>query len=589
MTLQDAKNDKAVEEKHAEDRDKLTRLHAAVTALGEAIFEWDLATDAILWSDCTSVVLDLPALEDVATRSGLNALIETDDLARLQENFVDRYNSRDPFICEYRIRTSDGDVRWIQERSTVVFNQLDEPVKVCGVLQLISKPKADQEDAVEEAPCEILCDNAAGQYGRAALVDALRKSINHCRQGESSGGYLAVGVDQLTGTDEATDETTIKAIVSAVRQRLENCLRATDVIDRVGSDRFGVVLTHCPEEDIPIVSETLLQSVRGVSVDGTDGPIDITLSIGGAAFPDVAQTAHDAFAKEDMALEKARRMGYNCYIPFHQAKKRRRSQRRNLAILHEVQQAIQEDRLVFAFQPIVECKTNGVSYYECLLRLLRDDGDVVTAAKFVPVLEQLGYARLIDHYALDLALKELDAHPNVSLALNVSSLTATDPTWLSKFVLAMRDRPGIARRLVIEITETALLQDIAESVRFVSTLRGLGCRVALDDFGAGFTSFHHLKALPVDILKIDGSFVMGMSKSYENQLLVKMLIDLATGLNMNTVAECVERQEDVDILYAQGVHQMQGYYFGRPEIERPWLKESSVVPLSIMAAGKARA
>jgi len=585
MTLQDAKNDGVTEE-----RDKLTRLHAAVTALGEAIFEWDLATDAILWSDCTPAILDLPVLEKVATRSGLNALIETDDLTRLQESFVDRYSSRDPFVCEYRIRTSDGDLRWIQERSTVAFNQFDEPVKICGVLQLISRPKVDQGDVGGDAPCEPLCDKAAGQYGRAALVDALRKAINHCRQGESSGGYLAVGVDQLIETDdEVMDEATIHSIVSAVRQQLENCLRATDVIDRVGRDRFGVVLTHCPEEDIPIVSETLLQSVRGVSVDTVNGPIDVTLSIGGAAFPDVAQTAHDAFAKADMALEKARRMGYNCYIPFHQAKMRRRSQRKNLAILHEVQQAIQESRLVFAFQPIVECKTNSISYYECLLRLLHDDGRVVTAAKFVPVLEQLGYARLIDHYALDLALKELDAHPNVSLALNVSSLTATDPTWLSKFVLAMRDRPGIARRLIIEITETALLQDIAESVRFVSTLRGLGCRVALDDFGSGFTSFHHLKALPVDILKIDGSFVMGMSKSHENQLLVKMLIDLAKGLNMNTVAECVERQEDVDILYAQGVHQMQGYYFGRPEIERPWLKESSVVPLSIMAAGKARA
>ncbi len=584
MTLQDAKKGTAVEEKQAENRNKLTRLDAAMAALGEVVFEWDLATDAILWSDRASAILDLPALEQVTTRSGLNALIETDDLTRLQESLVTRNASHSPIECEYRIRRPDGASSWIQERSTVTLDQSNDPVKICGVLRAISKPNADSEAIAASMSNE----GAAGQYNRAKLVDALSEAINRCRRDEGSGGYLAVGIEQLADVDAEWSESTIDSIVLFAHKRLEGCLRATDVIARVGRDRFGVVLTHCPEEDIPIVAETLLQSVRGAVVETENGLVRVTVSIGGAAFPDIAQTAHDAFAKADMALGKARRMGYNCYIPFHQAKIRRRSQRRNLAILHEIQQAIQENRLVFAFQPIIECETRGVAYYECLLRLLRDDVTVVTAAEFVPTLEQLGYARLIDHYALGLALKELEEHPDVSLALNVSSLTATDPTWLSKFTIALKDRPGVARRLIIEITETAALQDIAESARFVSTLRGLGCRVALDDFGAGFTSFHHLKALPVDILKIDGSFVSGMSESRENQLVVKTLVDLAKGFHMSTVAECVESKEDVEILYKQGVHQMQGYYFGRPEIERPWLKEAKVIPISIVA-GKNRA
>lgn len=585
MTLQDAKKDAVAEEKRPENRDKLARLDAAMTALGEVVFEWDLATDAILWSDCASGVLNLPALEKVSTRSGLNALIETDDLARLQETLVARYTSRDPFECEYRVRAPAGESRWLQERSAVQFNQLDEPVKICGVLRPIATPRS----SLNRAGAGTSHDKTTGQYSRAKLVDALGEAINRCRREEISGGYLAVGIDQLMEVAETSNGAAINAIADAVFQCLEGCLRATDMIGRVGRDRFGIVLAHCPEEDIPIVAETLLQSIRGTTVDTENGPVNVTISIGGAVFPDVAQTAHDAFAKADMALGKARRMGYNCYIPFHQAQMRRRSQRRNLAILHEVQQAIQENRLVFAFQPIVECETKDVAYYECLLRLLRKDDTIVTAAEFVPTLEQLGYARLIDHYALGLALKELEAHPNVVLALNVSSLTATDPTWLSKFVLALKDRPSLSRRLIVEITETAALQDIAESARFVATLRGLGCLVALDDFGAGFTSFHHLKVLPVDILKIDGTFVSGMSKSPENQLLVKTLVDLAEGFRMRTVAECVETKEDVDALYKLGVHQMQGYYLGRPEIERPWLRKSKVVPISIMAAGKSRA
>ncbi len=580
MRLQDAKTDKT-----AQKRDKLTRLHAAIAILGEVILEWDLATDAILWSDRAQLILGLPELESMTMRSAYNSLIDTDDLIRLQETPVSRYTSHDPFECEYRIHSTDGELQWIQERSAVKFNESDEPVKVCGVLRVVSRPRS----ASESAAGIVNYDEATGQYSRAKLVESLGEAINRCRRDESSGGYLAVGVDQLMELGEAWGEATVDSVIFALSQRLEGCLRATDVIGRVSHDRFGVVLTHCPEEDAPIVAGTLLQSVRGATIETAKGPVQVTVSVGGAVFPDVAQTAHDAIAKAYMALGKARRMGYNCYIPFHQAKMRRRSQRKNLAILHEVQQAIQEDNLVFAFQPIIDCETNGVAYYECLLRLLRDEETVVVAAEFVPTLEQLGYARLIDHYALGLALKELEAHPDVSLALNVSSLTATNPTWLSKFVMALKNRAGIAKRLIVEITETAALQDIAESARFVSTLRGLGCRVALDDFGAGFTSFHHLKSLPVDILKIDGSFVSGMSKNRENQLLVKTPVDLAKGFHMSTVAECVETKEDVDILYQQGVHQMQGYYFGRPEIERPWLKESKVVPIHRAIGGKNRA
>ena len=579
MQLQDAEKGKETKE-----RDELGWLQTAVAALGEVVFEWDLATDVIHWSNLSPAILNLPELRLVATRSAYNALINTDDLTRLQETLATRYTSSEPFECEYRTHSADGQMRWIRERSAVEFNKANEPVKVRGVLRPVVPPKP-----TVRAPADTDYNESAGQYGRAKLVDSLSEAINRCRRDEGSGGYLAVGIDQLMDAGEEWSEPTIDAIIFTVGQRLEGCLRSTDAIRRVSRDRFGVVLTHCPEEDVPIVAETLLQSVRGATVETARGSISITVSIGGAVFPDVAQTAHDAIAKADMALGKARRMGYNCYIPFHQAKMRRRSQRRNLAILHEIQEAIQEKRLVFAFQPIMDCATNEIPYYECLLRLKRDANTVVAAAAFVPALEQLGYARLIDHYALGLVLEELKENSDISFALNVSSLTATDPTWLSKFVMALKNQSSLAKRLVVEITETAALQDIAESARFVSTLRGLGCRVALDDFGAGFTSFHHLKALPVDILKIDGSFVSGVAQNRENRLLVRTLVDLANGFHMNTVAECVETKEDVEMLLQQGVHHMQGYYFGRPEIERPWLKRSKVVPIPIWREAKNRA
>ena len=128
----------------------------------------------------------------------------------------------------------------------------------------------------------------------------------------------------------------------------------------------------------------------------------------------------------------------------------------------------------------------------------------------------------------------------------------------------------MASRLIIEITETAALHDIEETARFVSAVRDLGCRVAVDDFGAGYTTFRHIKALTADLVKIDGSFVMGISGSEENQLFVRNLLSLARSFGLSTVAECVETAEDADCLAREGVELLQGYYFGRPTTEPAW-------------------
>jgi EAL domain-containing protein (putative c-di-GMP-specific phosphodiesterase class I) len=186
------------------------------------------------------------------------------------------------------------------------------------------------------------------------------------------------------------------------------------------------------------------------------------------------------------------------------------------------------------------------------------------------VIEQLGFIRLLDRYVLERAVSEASQHPECALAFNISGLTATDHAWLRFLVSLLRDRPEVARQLVVEITETAALHDIQESARFVGTLHELGCRVALDDFGAGFTSFRYMQALDVDIVKIDGSFVRNLAESHDNQVFVRHLVGLADAFGLITVAECVESARDAAILRQEGVRFLQGYYFGRPTLEQPW-------------------
>jgi EAL domain-containing protein (putative c-di-GMP-specific phosphodiesterase class I) len=235
-----------------------------------------------------------------------------------------------------------------------------------------------------------------------------------------------------------------------------------------------------------------------------------------------------------------------------------------------VQKAMKEGRLAFAYQPIVAAGEHTPVFHECLLRLHRPDGEVVPAGKFVPVIEQLGLMRALDRRVLDLAVEELDRYPTATLAINISGLTATERSWQRALVAKLKDRRDLAERMIIEITETAALKDIDESARFVAAAQDLGCRVALDDFGAGYTTFRHLKALTVDIVKIDGSFVRDIAEDPHNQLFVRNLIALAKSLDLLTVAECVETAAEAAVLAEEGAALLQGYHFGRPSLDAPW-------------------
>jgi EAL domain-containing protein (putative c-di-GMP-specific phosphodiesterase class I) len=243
-------------------------------------------------------------------------------------------------------------------------------------------------------------------------------------------------------------------------------------------------------------------------------------------------------------------------------------ERRGLAVGAAVKAALRQNRLLFAFQPVVCAATGKVDYFECLLRMRDEDGSIVSGGEFLTIVEELGWIGLIDRYVLKKTVQDLAADPEVRLGFNISGMTAGDRRWLRSLTALLGHRRDLACRLVIEITETAALGDIAESARFVDALRHAGCRVALDDFGAGHTSLRHLQILPVDIVKIDGSLVRNLTSRPQTRIFLRHLLGLINGLGLTTVAECVENAEDAALLRAEGVGYLQGHHFGRPTIGR---------------------
>jgi EAL domain-containing protein (putative c-di-GMP-specific phosphodiesterase class I) len=203
---------------------------------------------------------------------------------------------------------------------------------------------------------------------------------------------------------------------------------------------------------------------------------------------------------------------------------------------------------------------------------------MLLAPDIVPVAERLGLIRLVDHRVLELVVAELAASPDVVLSLNISPDTTMDPDWWATIESVMRAHPGIGERLIVEITETVAIQDVDDLRNFVTRLKNFGSRIAIDDFGAGYTSFRNLRKLGVDIVKIDGAFVQNIVRSADDRAFVQTLIDLARRLNLKTVAEWVQDEDAAALLRDWGCDYIQGRLIGLAASERPWAAAEKTLP-----------
>jgi EAL domain-containing protein (putative c-di-GMP-specific phosphodiesterase class I)/GGDEF domain-containing protein len=247
--------------------------------------------------------------------------------------------------------------------------------------------------------------------------------------------------------------------------------------------------------------------------------------------------------------------------------------RQHLETANMLTAAMDENRLKLAFQPIIESKTGKIVHYEALLRLYSRDGKISSAGILIPIAERMGLVHLLDELTLEMVVREMRADPDVMIAFNVSNHTTRSPSWMAKFKQYLKETPEISARMICEITETAAHRDLTHVSHFCAEVQGLGAWVALDDFGSGYTSFRQLKALPVDIVKIDGAFIKDLTDNADNRFFVKTLLDFTQGFGLKSVAEFVENGETAKMLMELGVDYLQGYYFGKPENIRRWLKQ----------------
>jgi len=540
------------------------RLRLAAQAAGAAVFDWNVPDGTIVWDGALEA---LPVHLDSHRAQVLIDSIPQDKRGPLKTVL----ETRSPYSTGFQI-----DIEIATAMGTLTFSMMGSRIPGEGgqAERLIGLLRETTERAREHQRLTYLAtrDELTGHLNRNALRAELAQTIDRAKDESRHCAFLVASIDRLAMINDGFGFDAGEEVIVGVGERLCRSLRGSDIIGRTAGNKFGVILGNCQEREVEIVATRLRAAVRDKPIETRGGQVAATCSVGAVWLPGAASNSQEAMLRAEEALDKARVRGRDGYAVYEHSPQRETGRLRQMGIADEIVAALRQDRLKLAYQPIIGAKSRRSSHYECLLRMVRADGQVMTAGYFVPAAEQMGIVHLVDRFALERAIATLGAHKKLTLAVNVSGTAADDPAWLQSFVDYIRAHSEVAERLIVELTETAALHHFEENARFVTQLKELGVRVAIDDFGAGYTSFRNLQMMHVDTVKIDGSYVKNLAESPENQVFVRTLVGLAKNLGLKTVAEWVSSEADAALLQSFGVDYLQGFHFGEPLLDPDWSK-----------------
>lgn len=549
-------------------------LHRAQVLGRMGNWEWFIAEDRVVWSDALVEMFGYPAGIEL-DYAGYAAHIHPEDVPTLERAVRRAIRGGDRFHYVHRITMRDGVSRRVFECfGEVIRDEHGQPVRLLGTAHDITQVhhvQAELRRMAEEDPL-------TGLPNRRALTRELER---HLACGDR-GAFLLLDLDNFKDVNDlhghAMGDRVMRGLATALRGELVD----GNMIGRLGGDEFAVVLPEVDIIEAQTVAHKLCAAVAGMPL--MTGGTRMTASIGIAPFAS-GNGWETVLANADMALYASKDAGRNrvtAYDPLHYADTAKR-----VSVIDRVRRALESGGFALHAMPIVDLLRRETLGYELLLRLEDGQDPPYGPAEFLPAAERSDLVLSIDRWVLEQAIEVLDnpAYPDLWFNVNVSGRTLEDQDF-ADFVLDRLASSGVAPgRLGLEITETAAMTNVDAARSLAEKLRAAGCRIALDDFGAGFGSFVHLKRLPITGLKIDGEFVRALDTSPRDQVLVRAMVDIARGLNLTVVAEWVDRPEQVTALIELGVHVAQGYHLGRPRPLHTLLTEAATPMISAVKSG----
>jgi diguanylate cyclase (GGDEF)-like protein len=398
---------------------------------------------------------------------------------------------------------------------------------------------------------------------RPELARDLERTIQSSIKDGGRAALALVSIDHLDIVNVAFGHAVGSKVLAAARDALIDVVRAPDSVWRFSGSKFAVILRDCSEADLRIACRRFRETLTNKVFDTVAGPVSITASVGAVMIPKHAKTRDEARMFALVAVDEARKDRWRAFSLYAPDPQRDRERTDEALAGQSVIAAIAENRLKLVYQPILCAHTRVISFYEALIRIEAKDGSLIDAKDFIVAAEKLGLVRLVDHKTLALAFETLKTS-DATLSINISGDTCHDPAWLSTLAAELEAKPELAMRLIVEITESHVAIHTEEIREFIEAVRSMGVKVAIDDFGAGYTAFKTLKNLPFDIIKIDGEYGRHMTTDPRDQVFVRSLVSIAQALGAKTVVEWVDTNEAADLLSAWNVDYLQGFGMGRP-------------------------
>lgn len=452
----------------------------------------------------------------------------------------------------------------------------NEGLTLEGVMQkLAPEERAVVEDALAraartEAELRFLADHdpLTGLLNRRSFRRELDSYVSFSARYGGQGAVMVIDIDGLKAVNDSHGHHTGDSLIRRVANVLRERVRGTDLVARLSGDEFALLVPQTDADGAIALGDDLrIQVAAGCAEEAELA--QVTISVGIMLFDGKAKTGAEAvLVAADQAMYRAKAEGRNRIAVFSGPGEQRRAIESGLTTSARIRDALTQDRLRLAGQPILDLASGGIARWELLLRMAGENGELLPASQFIGVAERTGMVQELDRWVIGQALTLLGAREQagepVSLHVNLSGATVSDLSVLEYIERRLDEGDADPGRCTFEITQTARVEDYDTAARFADRLTEFGCEVAIDDYGAGFGPFEYLKRIPFDVIKIDGAFVRDLPKNDADQLTVQAIVGIAHGLGKVTIAEFVEDDATARLLREYGVDMAQGFHFGAP-------------------------
>ena len=424
--------------------------------------------------------------------------------------------------------------------------------------------------ALREAENQLLFlaerDSLTGLYNRRSFENELNRMIDQSERDQRSVAVLLLDLDEFKSLNDHYGHRMGDQVLVQLADAIRRQLRKSEFFARLGGDEFALVVGDIEEAELRTLAERVVSTVASVQFPIGEQRVTLTGSLGVALYPGHATDAETLVVHADLAMYQAKDAGKNTWCLFNPELKTSQRHRALISWNDRIRKALREDGFLVYCQGVFGASDGRLRYNEALLRLPDPaTGKIITPDQFIEHAEKSRLIVEIDRWMIRRCLGLLSTtNDSPPLAINISGRTFDDPDLADYIRTELRAANVDSGRVHFEITETAAIKNIQDAQHFIVEMHKLGCKVCLDDFGAGFSSFTYLRHLPVDIIKIDGGFIHNLARESENQVFVRAMLDVARGFRKQVVAEGLEDHASLLVLQSYGIEMVQGYMMERP-------------------------